>query len=102
MHSMYVALYKVTGYDAWLYIERAEMAAVSSGTSYVRTKQCCNYITWVDIQRAQYSHAFRVTCDKSAVGARERRTALCKSDQHINRGKRFASPAWSLRQIAWS
>ena len=34
MQSMYVALqYKVTGYDAWLYTDRTEMAAVSSGTS---------------------------------------------------------------------
>ena len=35
-----------------VYTERAETAAVSSGTSHVRTKQCCNYTTWVDIQSA--------------------------------------------------
>ena len=32
------------------YTESAELAAVSSGTSHVTTKQLCNYVTWVDIQ----------------------------------------------------
>ena len=30
--------------------ECVQMAAVSSGTSHVRTKQCCIYATWVDSQ----------------------------------------------------
>ena len=33
-----------------VYTECAKMAAVSSGTSHVTTKQLCNYTTWVDIQ----------------------------------------------------
>ena len=33
-----------------MYTERAEMAAVSRGTSYVTTKQRCKYTTSVDIQ----------------------------------------------------
>ena len=33
-----------------VYTERAEMAAVSSGTNHARTKQCCKYAPWVDTQ----------------------------------------------------
>ena len=42
-------------YDAWLYgctQNMLWMAAVSSCTSHVRTKQHCNYTTWVNIQSA--------------------------------------------------
>ena len=35
-----------------MYTERATVAAVSNGTSHVRTKQRCSRTTWVDIQRA--------------------------------------------------
>ena len=39
-----------TVHGCMVYTERAEMAAVSSGTSHVTTKQQCSYTTWVNIQ----------------------------------------------------
>ena len=62
-----------------VYTERAEMAAVSRGTSYVTTKQCCKYTTSVEIQNSikkkesYYSHSFRITCDKNIVSLLEQR-----------------------------
>ena len=55
MHPLYVTLHEVMWYDAWLYgctQNMLWMAAVSSCTSHVRTKQHCNYTTWVNIQSA--------------------------------------------------
>jgi len=41
---MYVALQEVT-WHGMVYAEHAEMAAVSIGTSHIRAKQHCKYIT---------------------------------------------------------
>ena len=61
-----------------------QKSSVSRGTSHVSPKQRCKYTTWVDIQnalqKAIQSLIIRITCDKSAVSARERRTTLYKSD----------------------
>ena len=38
-------------YGCKVYTERAVMAAVSRGTSYVTTKQRCKYTTWMNIQK---------------------------------------------------
>ena len=59
-----------------VYTERAEVAAVSCGTSHVTTKQCCKYITSEDIPKSTIrcnSHSFRITHDKSAVSLLESR-----------------------------
>ena len=53
------------------------MAAVSSGTSHVRTKKRykqLNHLCGLYSKRVvkRYSHSFRVTCDKSAVRLIER------------------------------
>ena len=42
----------VTMMTMMVYTERAEMAAVSSATIHVRTKEYCSYTTWVDSQSA--------------------------------------------------
>ena len=62
-----------------VYTERAETAAVSRGTSHVSAK----YTILVDIQNRtiKTSHSRRITCERSE-SARERRTALYKSDQY--------------------
>ena len=39
-------------HNCMMYTERANMAAVLSGTSHVRIKQRHNYTTWVNIQSA--------------------------------------------------
>ena len=49
IHPIYVVLHEVVWHAAW-YTERAKMAAISSGTSHVTTKQHCKYTTLVDIQ----------------------------------------------------
>ena len=57
-----------------VYTERAETAAVSRGTSHITTKQRCAYTTYVDIQKRavkSYSHSFRITYEKGAVGLLE-------------------------------
>ena len=57
-----------------VYTERAETAAVSRGTS-------CKYTTSVDIQkRAIKSYSLMYS-----ESARERRTAVYKSDQHMTK-----------------
>ena len=59
--------------------ERAEMAAVSRGTSYVSA--ISTPLRWIfknALQKA--SHSCRITCEHSE-SARERRIALHKSDQ---------------------
>ena len=80
----------------WCTQKRVEVAAVSSGTSNVRTKQRSNYTTSVNIQSAlqlkRYNHSFKVTCDKSAVSVREQRTALYKSDQQQQ--QHAGEPVW--------
>ena len=52
-----------------VYTERAEMAAISRGTSHVTNEQCCKYTTSVDVQNAllKASYLFRIAFDKSAV-----------------------------------
>ena len=49
------------------------MAAVSSGTSHVTTKRCCEYTTLVDIQNTlqEASHSIRITCKKCAASLHE-------------------------------
>ena len=73
-----------------VYTERADMAAVLSGTSHVRTKQRCNYTTWEHnyskLAVKSYSHSFRVTHNKSSAsllesGEQRYVKAICKSDQ---------------------
>ena len=49
IHPIYVVLHEVVWHAAW-YMERAKMAAISSGISHVTTKQHCKYTTLVDIQ----------------------------------------------------
>ena len=49
-----------------VYTERAEMAAVSHGTSHVTTEKCCKYTTLVDIQNVHL-----VSCDESAASLLE-------------------------------
>ena len=64
--------------------ECAEMAAVSHGTSHVRTKQRYKYTTSVDIKKhaikatnthlesyATYNHSLRIIGDKSVVSLPE-------------------------------
>ena len=65
-----------TVHSCMVYTEHAEVAAVSCGTSHVTTKQCCKYITLVDIPKSTIrcnSHSFRITHDKSAVSLLESR-----------------------------
>ena len=62
-----------------LYTERAEMAAVSCGTSHASAVS--TPLRWICKKCAikSYSHSCRITC-KSSESARERRIALYKSD----------------------
>ena len=62
--------------------ERAEMAAVSRGTSHVTTKQRCKFTTSVDKENAlqKASHSFR---QERSESARERRIALYENDGQI-------------------
>jgi len=57
-----------------VYTKRAEMAAVSRGTSHVTTQ---NAVTLVDIKNALYkaSHSFRITCNKTSA-------SLLESEEH--------------------
>ena len=59
-----------TVHGCMVYTKRAEMAAVSRGTSHVTTQ---NAVTLVDIKNALYkaSHSFRTTYDNSAVSLLE-------------------------------
>ena len=62
-----------------VYTERAEMAAVSRGTSHVSAVSTpLGWIVKNALEKA--SHSCRITCERSE-SARERRIALCKSDQ---------------------
>ena len=66
-----------------VYTERAEMAAVSCGTSYASAVS--TPLRWI-FKKARYKKLVtrRITCERSE-SARERRTALCKSDQQLYR-----------------
>ena len=67
-----------------VYTERAEMAAVSCGTSH--TTAVSKYTTSVDIEKhatkKEAIHSCRITCERIA-SARERRIVLYKSDQQF-------------------
>ena len=68
-----------TVHGCMVYTERAETAAVASGTSHV---SALKYTTSVDNQKRaiKTSHSYRITCERSE-SAGERRIALYKSDQ---------------------
>ena len=58
-------------HNCMMYTERANMAAVLSGTSHVRTKQHCKHTTFGGYSKLavkRCSLTFRVTSDKNAVG----------------------------------
>ena len=77
MHLTYVALHEADMvHGCKVYTERAEMAAVSRGTSHVSTP--LGWILKNALEKA--SHPCRITCERSE-SARERRIALCKSEQ---------------------
>ena len=62
-----------------VYTERAEMAAVSSGTSHASTVS--TPLQWIFKNMLQKAiHSCRITCECNE-SAREQRTALYKSDQ---------------------
>ena len=68
-----------------VYIERAETAAVLSGTSH--TTAVSKYTTSVDIEKRatkkeEAFHSCRITCER-IESARERRIVLYKSDQQF-------------------
>ena len=62
-----------------VYTERAEMAAVSCGTSHASTVS--TPLRWIfkKCTIKSYSHSCRITCERSE-SARERRIALYKND----------------------
>ena len=77
------------------------MAAISHGTSHVRTKECCKYTTSVDIQialwKATVSHLEPNTWWKRSKSAREQRIiALCESNHQSWKWSCFAPVVESL------
>ena len=75
-----MALYEVTW--CMVYTERAEMAAVSCGTSHASAVS--TPLRWIFKNALKKAiHWCRITCERSE-SARERRIALYKSDQYNN------------------
>ena len=77
-----------------VYTKRAEMTAVSSGTSHVRTQQRCSHTTWVDCipakravkKRQSFIHleSHATDTEESSESTREQRTPLHKAINNNN------------------
>ena len=71
---MYVALHEVVLHGCMVYTECTKMAAVSHGTSHVKTKQHCSTPLLVDIQKhavRSYSIVTHLESHASAVSLLE-------------------------------
>ena len=93
-------------HGAWLYdvhIMRRDGSSFMYMTWH-RPCQRCNYTTSVDIQKRSYeklvTHVLRITCERSE-SARERRTALYRSNHHQHRdiGSQWKEQGTNRRNI---